>query len=182
MSRPCLFPMVRFTGIVILTVTFLYWGFVDTAAAKGKAARNTIGIVFFAEHDCPHCESVEDLLQVLKIKYPLRIKKFDVEKEADYKLLKRIESIHSAEKLSVPVILVGESIIMGEDEINAKLEKTVRALARSGGSPFPYLGSTRTRHRQPKSVSSRRKCDRGGGPPQVTDELSNLRKFIENLF
>ncbi|MGB6065508.1 MAG: conjugal transfer protein TraF [Desulfomonilaceae bacterium] len=182
MNRARLFSTVRFAEIVILTVTILYWGSVDTAAAKGKMARNTVGIVFFAAHDCPHCETVEDLLSVLKSRYPLRVKEFDVEREADYKLLKRIEAIHSAEKLSVPVILVGESIIMGEDEITARLEKTVRALVNSGGSPFPYLGPTRIKHRDPKSVSAHCNRDGASGPPQVTDELSKLRKYIEELF
>ena len=181
MNQSRLISVAHFTGIVILMFTFLFWGSVGTSTAKSRVARKTVGIVFFAAHDCPHCERVEDLLKVLKSRYPLRIKEFDVEKEADYKLLKRIEAIHSAEKLSVPVILVGDSIIMGEDEITSKLENTVRTLLSSGGSPFPYLGPGRTRRRDPKSASAHCNCD-AGMPPQVTDELSKLRKFIENLF
>ena len=66
-------------------------------------------------------------MKVLKARYPLRVKDFDVDKEADYALFKRIEAIHAADKFAVPLVMVGESILMGEEEITGKLEKTVRS-------------------------------------------------------
>ena len=63
-------------------------------------------------------------MKVLKTQYALRVKDFDVDTETDYALFKRVEAIHAAEKFSVPLVLVGESILMGEDEITGKLEKT----------------------------------------------------------
>ena len=35
--------------------------------------------------------TVKDLMKVLKARYPLRVRDFDVDKEADYALFKRIE-------------------------------------------------------------------------------------------
>jgi glutaredoxin len=181
MNRVCLLPLLRYTGTVILAVALLCVGPAAAAPTKGKASKKTVGIVFFAAHDCPRCENVKDLMKVLKARYPLRVKDFDVEKEADYALFKRIEAIHAADKFAVPLVMVGESILLGEDEITGKLEKTVRTLARSGGSPFPYLGSAKGTKTVAKPAASSCNCEQGG-PPDVTDELSKLRKFIEKLF
>jgi glutaredoxin len=181
MNRVCLLPLLRYTGIVVLAVALLCVGPASAAPTKAKASKKTVGIVFFAAHDCPRCESVKDLMKVLKARYPLRVKDFDVDKEADYSLFKRIEAIHAVDKFAVPLVMVGESILMGEDEITGKLEKKVRSLARAGGSPFPYLGSARETKTVAKPDASCRDCEKGR-PPEVTDELSKLRKFIEKLF
>jgi len=181
MNRVRLLPLFRYAGIAVLAGLFLCVGHASAAPTKGKAAKNAVGIVFFAAHDCPRCENVKDLMKVLKARYPLRVKDFDVDKEADYALFKRIEAIHAADKFAVPMVMVGESILMGEEEITGKLEKTVRALARSGGSSFPYLGSAQGTKAVAKPASSSCNCEQGR-PPDVTDELSKLRKFIEKLF
>lgn len=181
MNRVRLLPLFRYAGIAVLAGFFLCVGHASAAPTKGKAAKNAVGIVFFAAHDCPRCENVKDLMKVLKARYPLRVKDFDVDKEADYALFKRIEAIHAADKFAVPLVMVGESILMGEDEITGKLEKTVRTLARSGGSSFPYLGSARGTKTVAKPAASSCNCEQGR-PPDVTDELSKLRKFIEKLF
>ena len=181
MNRVCLLPRLRYTGIVVLAVALLCVGPAAAAPAKGKAVKKTVGIVFFAAHDCPRCESVKDLMKVLKVRYPLKVKDFDVDKEPDYALFKRIEAIHSADKFAVPLVMVGESILMGEEEITGKLEKKVRSLARTGGSPFPYLGSARETKTAAKPDASCRDCEKGR-PPELTDELSKLRKYIEKLF
>jgi glutaredoxin len=171
----------RYFAIVALTITFVGSGSAEAAKVKGKAAKHSVAMVFFAAHDCPRCEHVKDLVKVLKARYQLKVKDFDVDKDADYALFKRVEAIHASDKFAVPLILVGESILMGEDEITGKLEKTVRKLARSGGSPFPYLGSARGNKTVAKPLASSCNCGQGG-PPQVTDELSKLRKYIEKLF
>jgi glutaredoxin len=172
----------RYAGIAILAVTLFYFDHAEAAQVNGKASKRPVAIVFFAAHDCPRCENVKDLVKVLKARYTLKVKDFDVDKDADYSLFKRVEAIHASDKFAVPLILVGESILMGEDEITGKLEKTVRRLARSGGSRFPYLGSAQEKKTSAKATgSSCKSCERGG-PPEVTDELSKLRKFIEKLF
>jgi glutaredoxin len=166
---------------VLLTVTFFCWDAAGATQADGKASKRPVAIVFFAAHDCPRCENVKDLVKVLKAKYALKVKDFDIDKDSDYALFKRVEAIHASDKFAVPLILVGESILMGEDEITGKLEKTVRKLARSGGSPFPYLGSGQAKEAVAKPAASCCNCGQGG-PPEVADELSKLRKFIEKLF
>ena len=140
MNRVCLLPLLRYTGIVVLAVALLCVGRAAAAPAKAKAVKKTVGIVFFAAHDCPRCESVKDLMKVLKVRYPLRVKDFDVDKEADYSLFKRIEAIHSADKFAVPLVMVGESILMGEEEITGKLEKTVRYPRSVWWLTFPLPG------------------------------------------
>ncbi len=181
MTRACPLLLIRYVGTLILTIVFFCVGAAGVGTANAKASKNTVSVVFFAAHDCPRCESVKDLMKVLKTQYALRVKDFDVDTETDYALFKRVEAIHAAEKFSVPLVLVGESILMGEDEITGKLEKTIRDLARSGGSPFPYLGPTQRKKTAARPASSSCNCDQGR-PPEVTDELSKLRRFIEKLF
>jgi len=181
MNRDSLVLLIRHAGAAILAIAFCCSGHVEAAPNKGKTGKNTVGIVLFAAHDCPKCESAKDLMKVLKARYTLRVRDFDVDKEADYALFKRVEAIHATDKFAVPLIMVGETILIGEDEITGKLEKTVRDLTRSGGSPFPYLGSAQGKKAAVKPGSSPCNCEQGR-PPEVTDELSKLRKFIEKLF
>ncbi len=181
MKRACPSLLVRYVGTLILAIVFSCIGAAGAAPANVKASKNAVSIVFFAAHDCPRCENVRDLIKVLKARYALRVKDFDVDTEKHYALFKRVEAIHAAEKFSVPLVLVGESILMGEDEITGKLEKTVRDLRRSGGSPFPYLGPAQQKKTAAKAAASSCNCGQGG-PPEVTDELSKLRRFIEKLF
>lgn len=173
--------LVRYVETAILTMVFFCVGAAGAAPANAKSSKNAVSVVFFAAHDCPRCRNVKDLMKVLKARYALRVKDFDVDTDADYALFKRIEAIHAADKFAVPLVMVGESILMGEDEITGKLEKTIRALARSGGSPFPYLGPAQQKKTAAKAAASSCNCAQGG-PPEVTDELSKLRRFIEKLF
>jgi len=181
MNRESLVLLLRHSGAAILAIAILCAGFVEAAPAKEKAGKNIVGIVLFAAHDCPKCESAKDLIKALKAKYALRVRDFDVDKESDYALFRRVEAIHATAKFAVPLVLVGETILIGEDEITGKLEKTVRDLTKSGGAPFPYLGPAQGKKGVAKPVSSSCNCDQGR-PPEVADELSKLRKFIEKLF
>lgn len=177
-----LLPFLRYTGIVVITIAFCGLNPAEATQANSKVKKHPVAIVFFAAQDCPRCEAVKDLVKVLKARYALKVKDFDIDKDADYALFKRVEAIHASDKFAVPLILIGESILMGEDEITGKLEKKVRKLARSGGSPFPYLGSAQERKTVAKPATSSCKSCEKGGPPEVTDELSKLRKYIEKLF
>lgn len=183
MNRGGLFLFIRCTGIAILLVAFSCLSSAVAAPLNGKASKKSVGLVLFAAHDCPRCENVKDLIKILKGRYALRVKDFDVDRTVDYALFKRVEAIHATDKFAVPLVLVGDSILMGEEEITKKLEKTVGDLAKSGGAPFPYLGSTQGKNSGiVKPASSPCNCDQAGRPPDVSDELSKLRKFIEKLF
>ena len=135
-------------------------------------------ILFFSD-ECPKCEGVKDIIESIKFKYPVRVKAFDVEKDSDYKLFKAIESIHSGRKFSVPLIILGETILIGEKEISKKLEKIVRDLYNAGGSQLPYLGSN---HNETKHWDNEHcNCGNRKGPPTISEEWKKIRNFLGNL-
>jgi hypothetical protein len=173
----------------------LIWAFVVTCAAAGplpaKAAKaSPVWVVFFSSRNCPRCQDVKQLLKGLKSAYPLRVKVFDVEREKDYALLQSLEAIHSKDKFVIPLIIIGESILMGEDEIVGNLEKTVRKLSRCGGAALPYLGEKKRQAReriprtkiQAEAASSRCPCADEGRPPSLGDEWKKIRALLDRYF
>ncbi|MEW6347771.1 MAG: thioredoxin family protein [Thermodesulfobacteriota bacterium] len=152
--------------------------------ASEKTGSGKVGLVFFGAGGCPSCAHVKHLLSALSSQYPLHIKTFDTDKPEDNALLDRLERIHARNGFSVPLVLVGESILMGEGEITEKLEPIVRDLSTSGGSSFPYLGPKGKAKRLPrKQVQSRCACESGPGrPPTIGEELDKLRAFLRRFY
>ncbi len=99
----------------------------------------------------------------------------------------------------MPLIMVGDSILIGENEISGKLESTVKRLARKGGSSLPYLGPPGAKEKsQPDPRRARAvvgsssptesprsecpTCERRGRPPSVSEELGRIRSFFQKFF
>lgn len=186
-------------SILLLSLLFLLWApAADLSAAQAR--RPVVGVVFFSSRNCPLCESVKDLLKGLKLTYPVRVKTFDIEQKTDYLLFERLESIHGG-KFSVPLIMLGDTILIGENDIANRLETTVQRLAVSGGSPFPYLGPRRSpshktarvkpgsrvmKEAEPETTESQGKacptCDKKGRPPSLGEEWNKVKGLIERYF
>ena len=181
------FPLV---GLMVL-----WWSPVSWAAASGSATSaktkisRQVWLVLFSSRDCPHCERVKELIKSLKTTYPIRVRVFDVDQEEDYKLLRRLEAIHSQEPLSVPLVMVDESILAGETEIAEKLEKTVRTLSRCGGARLPYLGPQKKEKKSAKGKAAGKEskpshcpCADEGRPSSVGDEWKKIRGVLDKYF
>lgn len=154
----------------------------DVALARDAGIREPVWIVLFASQDCPRCEAVKELLSVLGERYPVRIKAFDVGKASDYRLFRCLERIHSDESFAVPLIMVGETVLMGDRAIAKELEKIVDRLALTGGSPLPYLGSTHAGlPTDPKDLRGGCNCDEGSRPPTLGEELRKIRGLLNRL-
>lgn len=167
--------------LVLIPLLVVISGRPIEAASSGAKdrKRKTVWLVFFSSTACPRCPPVKDLIRGLKKTYPVRIKSFDVDSEKDYQLFTRLESIHSQGKFSVPLVMVGESILMGESEISKNLERLVRKHARSGGAPLPYLGNDRAgRSVHARSDPADCRCDGKGRPPSLGDEWRKIRAFL----
>lgn len=107
---------------------------------KKEKKRSAVWAVYFSSSNCPRCDTVKGLIDSLKHKYPLRVRTYDVGDEKSYALFSAMEAIHGADGFSVPLIIVGDSILIGEKDIGTRLEQIVRKHAASGGAPLPYLG------------------------------------------
>ena len=172
----------------VLSIACLGWGTVlpeATAATKNK----TVWIVFFFSRSCPNCEPVEELLDALKRAYPVRIKAFDIDKPECYALYQRLEAIHARDSFGIPLVMVDDSILMGEREIARKLEKMIRRLSRKGGASLPYLGPNPTRGLEgsPRSAKATENgpckyCNGKGRPPTIQEEWKKLRKLVDTYF
>jgi glutaredoxin len=144
---------------------------------------DTVWAVIFSSSDCANCEKAKKLVANLKKKYPVRTKNFNIDRDKDRAVYKRLEAIHARNRFSVPVVLVGESVLVGEKEISGKLEKTVKELAGSGGSQLPYLGSVKSDEAS-DTRSTDKDCDHCGrrGPPSVGEELQKVKGFLNKFF
>ncbi len=148
-----------------------------------------IWIVFFNSHNCSQCEGVGALIDGLKEKHHIGVKSFDVEDERNYSLFKKIEAIHGCEKFSVPLVIVGEHILIGPETIENRLEPIVAGLNGTGAA-LPYLGpqtaaKLKTPHEYTKAIARTAKEDchcNQGQPPQITDEFRKIRSLLDRWF
>ncbi|MBI5250481.1 MAG: hypothetical protein HY912_13390 [Desulfomonile tiedjei] len=174
----------RLSRILIVVASFMILLAADVEPS-GKKGNKGVGMVFFSSRDCPKCETIKDLIGILKVRYPLRVRQFDISKEADYAVFKTVESIHGSGNFAVPLVMIGESILIGELEIAGKLEKTVRGLDAAGGSRSPYIGHVDPKFKARSADKTNEPCEscsRDGKPPQVGDELRRVRGFLDKLF
>lgn len=175
-------------GRVLCLVMVLHLSAYPLAAAPGshpsRKKGHTVWVVFFSSHDCPRCESVKELLKGLKTTYPVRTRIFDVAQEKDYKLFRQLEKIHSDSEFAVPLIMVGESILEGEDQIAEKLEPTVERLARGKGAPLPYLGKDGKPQRVKAEAPAKpcRECEKKGRPPTLKEEIGKMKILLDKFF
>jgi hypothetical protein len=170
------------TGAVLAVLALLTsWGFARDRAAHKVPGDNSVWLVFFSSKDCDRCGHVKDLIDALSGEYPLKVKTFDITRQDDYALFGRIEAIHARKKFAVPLVLVGDSILMGEKRITARLEKTVSRLTREGGSGLPYLGSRPTGENR-EGDSPCPDCERKGRPPSIEDEWRRIKNYLNKFF
>ncbi len=167
--------------ILALAHAFAWAGTRDSAKSSDKPG--TVWAVIFSSSDCASCEKAMKLVGNLKRKYPVRIKNFNIDHDRDKAIYKQLEAIHTRGRFSVPVIMVGESVLVGEKEISGKLEKIVKKLAGSGGSQLPYLGPLES-DKTPSTRSTDTDCDHCGrrGPPSVGEEMQKVRGFLKKFF
>lgn len=175
-------------ALVLLLLFSAEWG-VNTWAAVPAAKQRTVWLVFFFSHTCPKCEPVRDFLDALKSTYPVRIKAFDIDKPEHYDLYRSLEAIHAKDSFAVPLVMLNNSILVGEHDISTKLERIVSRLSRKGGASLPYLGPDQRSGealpapaaREPKSPACDN-CGRKGRPPTIQEEWKKIRDLIDRFF
>ncbi len=187
---------------IIFTLVFTLFGSAvagaQTKIISDQFTLKTVWVVFFHSKDCPKCDDSDFLISALSRSYPLKVKKMDVEDESVYKVFRQLESIHSAEKFSVPLVIVGEDILVGDGQIRSGLEKKAKSLSETTGAKLPYLGEGKNPNRRNKldshslnekkvnveepSKDSDCNCNKKGRPPELSEELNKVRKLMENAF
>lgn len=104
------------TFILILIFLFIYPGWSSHKTQK-------INLYMFYSSTCEHCEWIKnDFLPTLQSINNLSIKYFNIEELDNYEKLVALEKRFNRSDLQVLVIIFGNSILNGENEIREKLE------------------------------------------------------------
>ncbi len=168
------FLLILFTLLVCLLV------FCGQSFSRKSSAGETWA-VYFGSSDCPVCEHVQPLLRGLVNDYGLRIRYYDITRPDDYLVFERIESIHgSPGKFSVPMVIVGENILVGERQIQNNLGRLVQKYVSDSGARLPYLGDARNETFEANNADCA-ECRDKGRPPSVESELKKLKLIIDRF-
>jgi glutaredoxin len=124
--------------ILAVCVAFLAVTFGSAPAQKSSKAGpemdKTVVVTVFTSSECPFCENVKELVDDLKTTLPIKIEMFDINRPADYDLFSKIEATHKGERFAVPLVIVGDTVLMGQSQIFGKLEDTIRKAEVNGTS------------------------------------------------
>lgn len=98
-------------------------------------------IYFFYAEDCQACGGIlQGYLPGLKTTYPfLDVQAFDVRNPAFYEALVRLEKQFGLSGSELPVLLIGEQMLSGEQQIMERLEPLILEYQVRGAPPLPPL-------------------------------------------
>jgi len=104
-----------------------------------------VRLLFFYSQDCEHCQVViDEVLPPLQEKYgsQLEIRSIEISDPDNYRWLLDMEAAYRIppDKVGIPEIFVGDTALIGEAEIRARLDETIARYLAAGGvdySPRP---------------------------------------------
>lgn len=110
----------------------------------GLVDNPVVHILYFYAFDCTHCAAVEeDVLTSLRAQYgaQLDVRMVEISSPVNYELLIRAEEDFgvSAAERGLPTLLVGDTVLIGEDAVRAQLVKIVADGVARGGIGLPHL-------------------------------------------
>jgi cytochrome c biogenesis protein CcdA/thiol-disulfide isomerase/thioredoxin len=101
------------------------------------------GLYFYSE-DCAHCKTVyEEVIQPLQAEYGalLDLRLLKIDNPDDYELLIKAEEVFgiAPENRGLPTTIIGNEIIIGEEDSLSRLDATVRQAILAGGMDWPVI-------------------------------------------
>lgn len=125
-------------------VSLLLLGGLASVSAAPAPDGPVIHILYFYSVDCTHCQAVErDVLKPLEQRYPGRmdIRYLEIGDPTAYELLVRTEEYFSVapEKRGLPTIVIGDRILIGEDEARQQIPCLVEKCLAETGADFPPI-------------------------------------------
>ena len=112
--------------------------------APGPEVEGAVHAYYFYANDCPHCiEVIETVLDPLETQFDemLDIRLLEISIPAYYEAMLMIEAHFnvSGTERSIPTLVVGDQILIGENQIREAFSALVRDGLESGGLPFPEI-------------------------------------------
>lgn len=150
---------------LLLTMLFLLALSQLTAQADGP-----VRFLFFYSEDCPHCQVViQEVLSPLQEKYgaQLEVQSIEISTVENYEWLLDMEASYRipADQVSIPEVFIGDTALIGEAEIRARLDETIARYLAAGGVDYPPRPST-TPSLEP-SIKTCKHCGDEEEPPMV---------------
>ncbi len=133
-----------FLATLLFAVTGILFSWTRPVGATSAPDGPVIHILYFYSVDCSHCRAVEqEVLKPLEEKYPgrLDIRYLEIGDPTAYELLVRTEEYFGVapEKRGLPTIIVGDQILIGEDEARQRLPCLVEKCLVESGADFPPI-------------------------------------------
>ncbi len=141
--------------------------------APAQADGPVVRLLFFYSYDCEHCQAVMDeVLPPLQEKYgaQLEMQSIEITDPDNYEWLLDMEAAYQIppDEVSIPEVFVGDTALIGEDEIRARLDETIASYLTAGGVDYPPrpgatpapAGSTPLIHLAYFYQAGCRECDR----------------------
>jgi len=103
---------------------------------QGFAGTEPAEILFFYEAGCPHCARIEEFLnERIKQNYPVTIKKYEIHKPENARLLSRFADLYKTQ-VYTPSVLVGDTLIRGDERRSLRsIEQSLRMALRDNLPP-----------------------------------------------
>ena len=107
-----------------------------------KADEPVVHLLFFYSHDCDHCQVViNEVLPPLQEKYgaQLEMQSIEISDPDNYEWLLDMETVYQIppDKVGIPEVFIGDTALIGEDEIRAGLDETIASYLAAGGVDYP---------------------------------------------
>jgi len=110
--------------------------FVPVAGADEPVVRFFV----FEAQDCEHCQAVrEQVLAPLQEEYGSQVetKAFDIGAMENYVVMVQVEKEYGVSGLAIPQIYIGDTVLVGEEEIRERLSDLVDQYLETGGIDYP---------------------------------------------
>jgi glutaredoxin len=135
-------------AIAILGCALFYGSSLLTAApvsASSAGVNASITATFFYGNGCSHCEKVKPLIADIQARYPeLHVEMLEVNdnKTNRQQLTDMVSSRKGSPEWSLPVIFIGDDVLMGETEVEDHFEEKVLAGKQKLQNAVPALVRT----------------------------------------
>ena len=101
-----------------------------------------VHLLFFHSQDCDHCQVViDEVLSPLQKKYEaqLEIQSIEISDADNYEWLLDMEAAYQIppDKVGIPEVFIGDTALIGEAEIRARLDETIASYLAAGGVDYP---------------------------------------------
>ncbi|MCX7855069.1 MAG: thioredoxin family protein [Anaerolineae bacterium] len=126
----------------ILIAVFILTLLAGCSSGGTTPAKPVVRAVLFYSETCPHCHIVmEQVLPPLQKQYgdQLEIKMLAVSDQANYELwLKAMDAYQvPADWRGVPMLFVGDQVLVGSDQIPERLPGLIEQYLKAGGVDYP---------------------------------------------